>query len=347
MSVQRPATAQQRYGREHLAVISDSGKTKFTFDDSLVRITLAPITDGFAFRLENKTLHSIRIVWDDAAIVDPAGESGRVLHSGVKYVDRNSSQPPTVVVAKGFVTDIVVPTSNVTYSSGAYGGWHTSPFLPRPPMVSANREAILSDLRERYTGKSVKLLLPLQIEGFTNDYLFTFSILGVQGERAAALPITETARPISQDETRAEDSNRKISKVTKPVSGSEQPSTTPDPKATVRPTTPMDAEEPLSPSIAQSTIGAPRSEADRQAGVIAFEEAQGYVGTHEWAKAEQTFQKAILYDGSVAKYHAALGSLMMLLHRWADAQASYSAAVLLDVDNPEYRRRLKEARARR
>jgi hypothetical protein len=38
---------------------------------------------------------------------------------------------------------------------------------------------------------------------------------------------------------------------------------------------------------------------------------------------------------------------MMLLHRWVDAEASYSAAVLLDVDNPEYRRALKEAKARR
>lgn len=108
------------------------------------------------------------------------------------------------------------------------------------------------------------------------------------------------------------------------------------------------ADPPLtSGTSAQAAIGAPRSEADRAAATEAFADGNAYVGSHEWAKAEQSFQKAVLFDGSVAKYHAALGSLMMLLHRWVDAQASYSAAVLLDVDNAEYRRLLKEARSRR
>jgi Tfp pilus assembly protein PilF len=97
----------------------------------------------------------------------------------------------------------------------------------------------------------------------------------------------------------------------------------------------------------QAVIGAPRSESDRQAAVQSFEDGNAYVGSHEWAKAEQSYQRAVLYDGSVAAYHAALGALMMLLHRWTDAEASYSAAMLIDVDNPEYRRRLKEARSRR
>lgn len=97
----------------------------------------------------------------------------------------------------------------------------------------------------------------------------------------------------------------------------------------------------------QATIGAPRSEEDRAAGADAFAMGKAYVGSHEWAKAEQSFQRAILFDGSVAEYHAAMGSLMMVLHRWIDAEAAYSAAVLLDVDNPEYRRQLKEARSRR
>jgi tetratricopeptide (TPR) repeat protein len=98
---------------------------------------------------------------------------------------------------------------------------------------------------------------------------------------------------------------------------------------------------------AQIVIGAPRSEADRAAAAEEFGRGKAYVGSHEWAKAEQSFQRAILFDGSVAEYQAAMGSLMMILHRWADAEAAYSAAVLLDVDNPEYRRQLKEARSRR
>ncbi len=94
-------------------------------------------------------------------------------------------------------------------------------------------------------------------------------------------------------------------------------------------------------------IGRPRSETDRAAAADAFARGKAYVGSHEWPKAEQSFQQALLFDGSVAEYHAAMGSLMMLLHRWVDAEAAYTAAVILDVDNPEYRRQLKEARSRR
>lgn len=105
---------------------------------------------------------------------------------------------------------------------------------------------------------------------------------------------------------------------------------------------------PLSPGVgSQAAIGAPRSESDRTAGVRAFAEANTHVRNHEWVKAEQSYQRAVLYDGSVAEYHVALGRLMMILHRWEDAQASFSAAVLLDVDNAEYRRLLKEVRSRR
>lgn len=345
-SVQRPQSAVARYGPQHLAVISDSGKTKFTFDDSLVRVTIFPASDGFAFRLANKTNHSIRIVWDDAAIVGPTGESGRVLHSGVKYIDRNNSQPPTVVVAKGFVTDMAVPTSNVSFSSGQYGGWDTSPFLPRPRMAPENRQSILADLQDRFRGKTVKLLLPLQIEGFTNDYLFTFSIVDVQGERSVASGIGEIAGTApSRVEARSTDSVHKVTSGSKSIPASVQAPITRTPVRAVKPAPPT---SPVgSPTRAQATIGAPASEADREAALRAFGDGNAYVGSHEWEKAEQSFQKAVLFDGSVARYHAALGSLMMLLHRWVDAQASYSAAVLLDVDNAEYRRLLKEVRARR
>lgn len=98
---------------------------------------------------------------------------------------------------------------------------------------------------------------------------------------------------------------------------------------------------------AQASIGRPRSGADIESAKKAFASGSAAMGAHEWEKAEQSFQRAILYDGSVAKYHAAMGSLMVLLRRWADAEASYTAAMLIDVDNPEYRRKVKEARSRR
>jgi predicted Zn-dependent protease len=98
---------------------------------------------------------------------------------------------------------------------------------------------------------------------------------------------------------------------------------------------------------ARATIGAPRSEADRDAAVPAFERGKSFLGSHDWARAKSQFKLALQLDGSVAAYHAALGEVLMVEEDWAGAAAEFTAALLLDVDNDEYRTRLREARARR
>lgn len=100
-------------------------------------------------------------------------------------------------------------------------------------------------------------------------------------------------------------------------------------------------------SAAQATIGAPETEAARSAAVVAFDEGVVFMGNHAWTKAANSFRIAIRNDGSVAKYHASLGQVLMVHHQWLDAQAAYTAAVLLDLDNPEYQRQLKKARSSR
>lgn len=195
-AVERPASARERYGEYKLATAqNDSGVTEYTFDDDLVFIAWIPLTTQFAFVLRNKTEHSIKIVWDDAAFVDLTGSSGRVMHSGVKYTDANASQPPTVVVRRGMVDDVVVPSANVRYQSGSLytSGWRTDPWIERPRVTEVTYMAVLDSLRAKYVGKSVQILLPLQIQDVLNEYLFTFEVKGID----VASPIAPAARSSS------------------------------------------------------------------------------------------------------------------------------------------------------
>jgi hypothetical protein len=98
---------------------------------------------------------------------------------------------------------------------------------------------------------------------------------------------------------------------------------------------------------ASAVIGAPTSNEAQASAQVAFARGQSLMGNHEWAKAEQSFREALQFDGSIPRYHAALGSLLMTLKRWDEAEAEFSAAMLLDVDNAEYRRLLKLARSKR
>jgi len=96
--------------------------------------------------------------------------------------------------------------------------------------------------------------------------------------------------------------------------------------------------------VAVAIIGDAASDSARAAAVQVFEDGKIYLARHEWGQAGEYFQKAILLDGSVAAYHAALGSVHMIFERWAEAEAEYTAASLIDVTNNEYRQRLLEAR---
>lgn len=174
--VERPAQAKERYGEQRIATTQEAGVNKYVFEDEMVKVLWLPTTDAVHFSLINKTSHSIKIIWDEAAYVDISGSSHRVMHYGVKYIDRNNPQPPTIVVRNGSIEDLVFPTENVYYSSGKYGGWRELPLFPSSG-YSADE---LNSKIEPYRNKSFQVLLPLQIEDVVNEYIFVFNIKNIQ-----------------------------------------------------------------------------------------------------------------------------------------------------------------------
>ena len=170
--VERPENAKERYGESKIVNFKEEGKTKYSYEDDMIKIVWLPLSTQFGFKLKNKTDHSIKIIWDEAVYVDQNGSSGRVMHAGVKYTDRNNPQPPTVVVKNANIEDIIVPTDNVYYVSGKYGGWRTKPMFPN----RASTQEELNVLTQKYIGKEVKILLPLKIQETINEYIFTFKV---------------------------------------------------------------------------------------------------------------------------------------------------------------------------
>ena len=163
--VERPADAKTRYGEQLIETRTAEGDSlKYWFEDSLVSILWYPTNQRVYFLLENKASHSIKIIWDESAFLMPTGDSRRIVHSGVKYSEVTASQPPSVIPKGGMFQDFVVTSDQDYYS--AYG-WTEKPIHPDEPEM-----AVKQDLR----GKSFSILLPLQIEGVTNEYLFSFSI---------------------------------------------------------------------------------------------------------------------------------------------------------------------------
>ncbi|MBM3236228.1 hypothetical protein FJZ31_08005 [Candidatus Poribacteria bacterium] len=195
--VERPAQARERYGEQKITKVQEENIEKYYFEDEMVQIAWIPIASRISFVLTNKTDYSIKIVWDEAAFVDTNGMSHRVMHSGVKYIDRNNPQPPSVIVRRGAITDDIIPSDNVYYASGDFGGWREEPLLPN----SGTDARALKTKAEKYSGKTYQVLLPLEIEGIINEYIFTFKINNVEvaaAQNAEAGEVSPKKVPLKQ-----------------------------------------------------------------------------------------------------------------------------------------------------
>ena len=171
--VERPASTATRYGPQVITPRNDSSVTRYGYEDQLVAMTIVPTTSRVLFSLTNKTDHSIKIVWSDAAFVTPDGQSGPVMHTGMRYSQCGDLKAPTVVAARASVSDEIIPCADVRMNSST---WVIDDYFEDVFMNTSDTVTTLSALRPTVIGKRIQTLLPLQIEDTVNEYTFTFEV---------------------------------------------------------------------------------------------------------------------------------------------------------------------------
>lgn len=171
-TVESPANAKQQFGETKVVNFQDGTTNKYRYEDDYIYIVWYVGAKQFNFDLTNKSGHTLKINWDDISYVDYKGQTGRVMHSGVKYTERNNCQPASTVPKGANLSDLLLPTENVYYVSGQYGGWREKYLIPCVYSDAATRDAQAS----AYIGKTLTIMMPIMIENVQNDYTFTFSI---------------------------------------------------------------------------------------------------------------------------------------------------------------------------
>jgi putative lipoprotein len=171
-TVESPADAKQQFGETKVVTFDDKGVNKYRYEDDYINIVWFVDMKRFNFTLTNKSGHTLKINWDDVSYVDINGQVGRVMHSGVKYAERNNSQPATTLPKGASLTDMLLPTENVYFASGMYGGWRENYLIPcvykTPSALNAGASSLV--------GKAMTIMMPIMIENVQNDYTFTFNI---------------------------------------------------------------------------------------------------------------------------------------------------------------------------
>ncbi|MHC1775711.1 MAG: hypothetical protein AB9834_09890 [Lentimicrobium sp.] len=140
------------------------------YEDTLIKIDWNYAGSQIGFDLTNKSDQTLKIIWDDAAFISLSNESSRIFHKGIKYTDRESPQPPTPVYKKTTLSDLIAPTSYVSYQSGQYGGWRSAPLIP----VTGNAFSSKIAYFETLLGKTMRVILPIKIDDKLIEYSFSF-----------------------------------------------------------------------------------------------------------------------------------------------------------------------------
>lgn len=156
VSVELPADAKERYGETILADSTQVDTIRYVFEDDYIKISWFVGKYQFYFTLFNKSDHSLKIVWDDAALVSPDNTVSRLMHGGVKYDSRNESQVSTTIPRGAKIDDVLIPIRE-----------QFAPILP---------ENIDFEDAQLLKGEKLKVLLPIKIEDVQNEYTFVFDI---------------------------------------------------------------------------------------------------------------------------------------------------------------------------
>lgn len=160
--------------------VNIKSKDSLIYKDSIIKIQWIPRKKEIAFILENITNTVISIDWNNVVYYDPSGRSCRTMHSGVKFIDRNSAQPSSTLIPKSKIEEIILPTENV-YLFNIYGrtpiSWESKDLFS---IESKDSTLVQSIADNKYRNKDVKILMPIMYKNSTINYIFNFNISDVK-----------------------------------------------------------------------------------------------------------------------------------------------------------------------
>ncbi len=155
-----------------------------SYADSIIAISFIIKEKEIGFGLKNQSPNTLKLIWDETLFI--INEiTGKVMHSGIKFIDRNMFQPASVVPKGTIHNDIIVPTENVYWRKGKYGrdysiedGWEQRELFPQ--IVSkTHQDKIINNLK----GSEFTIYMPIQVKGVTHEYNFKFKIVNVSDSK--------------------------------------------------------------------------------------------------------------------------------------------------------------------
>jgi len=151
-------------------LVSPVVSKELRFQDKHISVSFAVGEQGFEMQFENMSSHDAKILWDRAEYTSVKGQKQRLMHTGVRFPDRNNPIPDQFVLSRSSVQETLFPIGNV-YMLPQKKGYDIRPLIPRD-----------NDAVGGLKGKSVNLFIPVEINRQIIPYNFKIEVTDVVKE---------------------------------------------------------------------------------------------------------------------------------------------------------------------
>lgn len=160
-SLEKPSS--NKFSKGTINIDDSLGIVKYK--DNYISLDIIPEEDYFRFTLNNVSSSSIKINWDDIIFIDEYNQSRRMIHSGIRYIDANDPQTPTLIARNSSINDILVPIHRLHQSSYDYS-WSVLAILN-----------YVNEYNYYKKGTQVKLILPIEVGNNSYEYTITYDVV--------------------------------------------------------------------------------------------------------------------------------------------------------------------------
>jgi hypothetical protein len=136
------------------------------WEDETAAFTFRMTRKELHFQLKNKVDSPLKIDWNQCSYIDVDGRAHKVLNKETKFKDKENPLSASVVPPTAILEDMVLPADYVKWDR-LMGGFTVRELLPHG---NAARE---------YVGRTFSLFMPIEVNGKVANYMFSFTVKGV------------------------------------------------------------------------------------------------------------------------------------------------------------------------
>ncbi len=138
--------------------------------DKSIAISFMIVNQSFQMRLENLTSNDIKIIWDRSQYTDEHMQSHRLMHSGIRFQDRNTPIPDQIVRPHVSIQEAVFPVEHVIFIPQKKS-YDIEPLFP-----------LDNDKAAELKGRTINLFIPIEDNQAITPYNFKIEITDAEKE---------------------------------------------------------------------------------------------------------------------------------------------------------------------